>query len=161
MSRQIAIRRKRPITAQFFFQKAFPSREKSRSVRGVIRGDKCFVDGREVTREEFDRLIPDAPRPRRRGGRGRPGAAFVQFKPIVSDALAVHPRQVKEATEHATKLGVPTDFQPDGRPVLRTRAHRAAYLRAYGFFDRDAGYGDPAPGMTKRDIPDQNLKELY
>lgn len=63
-------------------------------------------------------------------------------KPKASDALAVHASQVEEAREDARKKGVPTDFLPDGRPVFTSRAHQKKYCRAYGFFNKDGGYGD-------------------
>lgn len=62
--------------------------------------------------------------------------------PLLSDALAVHPSQVKEAYEDSVKKGVPTEFLADGRAVLRSREHRRKYLKAYGFYDKDGGYGD-------------------
>lgn len=106
-------------------------------MRGVIRGSgdrtTYHIDGKEVTKAEFLIAFPDKP---------VGPEAMVQFKPIVSDALAVHPRQVQEATEDAARKGVPTEFLSDGRPILRTRAHRKAYLRAYGFHDKHGGYGD-------------------
>lgn len=78
-----------------------------------------------------------------------------------SVALAVHPSQVKEATEDATAKGVPTDFTEDGRPVFRDRDHRRRYHKAYGFYDRDAGYGDQAPVLLKgRKPPTSRAVEL-
>ncbi len=62
--------------------------------------------------------------------------------PMLCEASGVHPDQVREATEHARRLGVPTDFTPDGRAILRDRAHRRDYNRAHGFYDRNGGYGD-------------------
>lgn len=59
-----------------------------------------------------------------------------------SDALAVHPRQVGEASELAKSKGVPTDFLPDGRPIMKSRAHQKAYIKAHGFYNKDGGYGD-------------------
>src|SRR5438132_7662035 len=86
------------------------------AVVGVIRGHgentRYFIDGHEVTKEAFDEALPDAPK-----GGGRAGDSLTGWKPIVSDALAVHPRQVREAVEDAKAKGVPTEFQPDGRPV--------------------------------------------
>lgn len=118
-------------------------------MRGVIRGfgakANYWIDGREVTKDAFDRAFP----PVKEEPGEHAGSSLVGFKPIQSEALAVHPRQVAGAREDAIKKGVPTDFLPDGRPVLRTRQHRAEYLRAYGFFDRDAGYGDPADGSFR------------
>jgi sugar/nucleoside kinase (ribokinase family) len=62
--------------------------------------------------------------------------------PMTSIALGVHPAQVGDAVAEAKRKGVPTEFLPDGRPILRDRAHRRAYMKALGYFDRDAGYSD-------------------
>jgi hypothetical protein len=62
--------------------------------------------------------------------------------PKLSEALAVHPDQVPEAVEDAKRKGVPTRFEADGRPVITSRAHQKAYLKAYGFHNRDGGFGD-------------------
>lgn len=103
---------------------------------GKIVGSRYYVDGREVTREEFDRAFPDqdlAAAP----GTDRPGCW-----PMTSEAAAVHPKQVVEATRGAAERGVPTHFDRLGRPVFTSRAHRKAYLKAYGFRDNNGGYGD-------------------
>lgn len=109
-------------------------------MRGVIRGwaerATYWIDGQQVSKEAFDAAFPPV--------RSEPGdtAAFFGWKPIVSDALAVHPDQVTEAVQDAKQKGVPTEFLPDGRPILTSRSHRKAYLKAYGFHDRSGGYGD-------------------
>jgi len=84
-----------------------------------------------------------------RRGTGRAGASFRGFKPIKSDALAVHPAQVKEAEADAKKKGVPVEFMKDGRPVFTSRSQRKRYMQIYGFFDRAGGYGDAQPGQFK------------
>ncbi len=66
--------------------------------------------------------------------------------PILCDASGVHPDQVPEAMAVAKRKGVPTTFTRDGRAILRDRAHRVAYHRAVGLFDRDGGYGDAQQG---------------
>lgn len=101
---------------------------------GKLGQERYYLDGRVVSAEQFLAAFPDQPL----GG----ASALVDFKPILSDALAVHPKQVEEARRDALAKGVPTEFLPDGRPVLRSRAHRKAYLRAYRFHDRNGGYGD-------------------
>lgn len=99
---------------------------------------RYYLDGREVTEGEYRRRYP-LPSP----GSSRPtGNANGNAWPIYSDALAVHPEQVAEATDSARARGVPTDFLPDGRPQFRDRAHRRQYMKAYGCHDRDGGYGD-------------------
>ena len=103
---------------------------------GKIINDRYYIDNLEVSKEEFDEAFPALP------GGDTPWMGFIGWKPIVSDAMAVHPSQVKEAVLDAAKKGVPTEFLPDGRPVLTSRSHRRAYLRAYRFHDRNGGYGD-------------------
>ena len=110
-------------------------------MKGTIRGkageETYWIDGVQVSKDQFDLAFPDAP-----AGGGRAGDSFHGWKPIVSEALAVHPDQVEEAREHSKAMGVPTEFLPDGRPILTSRSHRKSYLRAYHFHDRDGGYGD-------------------
>ena len=65
--------------------------------------------------------------------------------PQYSDAVGVHSCQRKEAYEQSVALGVPTQFDVQGRAVFESRGHRKKYLRKAGFYDRDAGYGDPGP----------------
>lgn len=110
---------------------------KGRIVYGKNDQKTFFVDGKEVTEEEFHRLLPS-----RQSSGGVPGNSLVGWTPICSDALAVHPLDRQEAMDDARRKGVPTDFLPDGRPVLTSRSHRKAYLKAYGFHDRGGGYGD-------------------
>jgi hypothetical protein len=61
----------------------------------------------------------------------------------ISDAAGVAPSQVKEATDHSRKIGIPTEFTPDGQAIFTSRSHRKRYLEAVGLFDRNGGYGDP------------------
>ena len=63
-------------------------------------------------------------------------------KPKLSDGLAVHPDQVPEFMAEDKKRGVPIEYHRDGRAVINSRAQQKAYLTAYGFHNRDGGYGD-------------------
>jgi hypothetical protein len=105
-------------------------------MRGKIVGGRYFLDGVEVTKEEFDEAIPELPL-----GDG-PGGHSPSCWPMVSEAMAVHPKRVEEAIANARAKGVPTDFDPMGRPILVSRAHRKAYNHAYGVHDNNGGYGD-------------------
>ena len=119
---------------------------------GIIRGSgaktRYLIDYKEVTKEIFDAAFPD--KPITEGSDLLVSADWK--KPVKSDALAVHPKQVKEAREDAAKKGVPVEFLPDGRPVFRNRQERKQYMNAYGFFDKDAGYSDRADGSAKREV---------
>ena len=88
-------------------------------MRGKVTWDNSgkahyYLNGEEVTEARFRRAFPEQ-------GPGD-GSGLFGWKPLVSDALAVHPAQVKEAVENSRIKGVPTDFQEDGRPIFRTRA---------------------------------------
>lgn len=63
--------------------------------------------------------------------------------PMKSDAAGVHPAQISEARRRSVKMGIPTDFTPDGRAIFTDRAHRKKYCEAVGLFDRNGGYSDP------------------
>ena len=63
--------------------------------------------------------------------------------PLLSDAAGVAEHQVPEAVEHSRRIGIPTDFTPDGRAIFTSRQHRKKYCEAIGLYDRSGGYGDP------------------
>jgi hypothetical protein len=116
------------------------------AVRDYIKidndGTHYFLNGKEVGRKEYERDYP----PER--FRGTTGAAPLPDTPgawrnFFSDALAVHPKQIKRAEEDARARGVPTEFEPEsGRPQFRDRDHRRRYMKAYGVHDNNGGYGD-------------------
>lgn len=131
-------------------------------MRGHIFQDgetkRYFLDGVEVTQEMYDAYFPSLIFPSKSKYTKDDIEAFVRHGkgedlgpehkkrlprgyPIKSDALAVHPSQREEAMEDARKRGVPTEFLRDGRPVLRDAAHRRAYLKAYGYHDRNSFTG--------------------
>lgn len=106
------------------------------SIKFVSGEMKFFLGDREVTRAEYDRRMPDKPIE-------EPLAAETTgIWPLVSEAMGVHPKQVEEAYTDSVKKGVPTQFDKMGRAVLTNRAHRKAYLKAYGVHDKSGGYGD-------------------
>ncbi len=65
-----------------------------------------------------------------------------QNKPKASIALKVARRQIPEAMAMDKKKGVRVDYSKTGMPLFESRAHQAKYLKAYGYFNRDGGYGD-------------------
>lgn len=103
-----------------------------------------LMDARQ--RKVFKAALAKQQRGTPRSRESRAGATW----PLSSRALAVHPRQVKEAAEYAKKIGCPTNFLPDGRPVFTGKAHRKEYCERHGYYDQDGGYGDPQKGTTRR-----------
>lgn len=65
--------------------------------------------------------------------------------PFASSAAGVHPDEVAAMREIDKKAGVPTDYDSDGDPIMRSRVHRKNYCRVHGLHDRNAGYSDPVP----------------
>lgn len=114
--------------------------------------DRYYLDGEEVTKAQYDEAFPDKPI--------GDGTGLVAWKPLASDALAVHPKQVKEAEQDAKNKGVPVDFMPDGRPVFTSREQRKRYCAAYGFRDNNAGYGDQADGGPRRAERDEKAARI-
>lgn len=68
---------------------------------------------------------------------GQPGAW-----PMKSQALGTTPADIGRMTTVMQAHGVPTDFAPDGRAILRDRDHRRRVMRVFGCHDRDGGYSD-------------------
>lgn len=100
-----------------------------------------YIDGKEVTEEEYREAAPSKfSELQEEGVQGHFHTPTCW--PMVSEALAVLPKQITEATESAKKHGVPTRFDQSGRPIFESRQHRKAYLRAYNFHDNQGGYGD-------------------
>ena len=92
--------------------------------------------------EDGDIYIDDATPARRVWSQCQPALENEWLHPIHSEAAGVHPSQVAEAMAVDARAGVPTEYDNLARPVLTSRSHRAAYLRAHGLIDRDGGYSD-------------------
>jgi len=63
--------------------------------------------------------------------------------PIHSEAMAVHPDQIKDAMARDAKCGIPTEYDKHGRPIWTSQRHKKLYCESYGYFDKNGGYGDP------------------
>ena len=63
--------------------------------------------------------------------------------PMKRDACGVHPLDSGKASNASVKMGVPTRCdKKTGQAIFESRGHRAKYLKARGFNDRNGGYGD-------------------
>lgn len=65
--------------------------------------------------------------------------------PLHSEAMAIDPEDIGYAKQVLREAGVKTEYDQIGRPILRDRQHRKEHAEAMGFYDRNAGYGDPTP----------------
>jgi hypothetical protein len=96
------------------------------------------IDGREVSKKEFDAAFPDQSLAGGNFGGHLPGNW-----PMLSDGLAVHPDQVHEANERNRRAGINVTYEPQsGRAILPDRNERKKLLKYEGFRDNHGGYGD-------------------
>lgn len=104
--------------------------------RGSGAKQTWWIDGRQVSKEEYDAALPNVEEPI------GDGSGLVQFKPMESMALAVHPKQVEEANARNKRHGVGVEYRPDGMAMLTSREGRRKLNRLEGFHDNNGGYGD-------------------
>ncbi len=100
-------------------------------------GTHYFLAGEEVTEAAYRAVypLPEA-------GQAPPASVSCSAWPLISDALAVHPKQVAEANARNRKAGVHVTYQADGRAVLPDRNERRKLLRLEGCHDKQGGYSD-------------------
>ncbi len=105
----------------------------------VFRNDgwHYMLSGREVTQAEFEKWYPPL---EPQSVPGAVGNSFIKFKPVHSDAMAVHPDQIPEAMEHDKAHGVPTEYDGDGCPILTTPDHQRRYMKMLGYHQRNGGF---------------------
>ncbi|MFA7279122.1 MAG: hypothetical protein WC100_03410 [Sterolibacterium sp.] len=65
--------------------------------------------------------------------------------PMCSDAAGVHPKQINEASAHAERIGIPTQFNSLGQAVFNSPQHRKKYCEHFKLFDKNGGFSDPQP----------------
>ena len=120
---------------------------KLRKVYGKFgKPDRFYIDHREVDEAEFE-AVCEAERPKydvSSGDGNRPWS-----KPIQSDALAVHPKQIKAVMDRNARHGLHIDYNgEDGRPILKDRDQRKRLIQVERehaipkLVDHDGGYGD-------------------
>jgi hypothetical protein len=100
---------------------------------------RYYVDGKQVTKEEHDRAMQEGqaalpqvePDPELDGN--RPWS-----RPVLSQALAYHARQVPEAREHFRKLGLdPEKVRNDGRVEMSDLGGKRQILKKLGMHDNN------------------------
>jgi hypothetical protein len=106
--------------------------------KSVGHGEKTryYIDGVQVSREEFDQALPDQPL------EAAPGGHLPSCWPQVMESLGVHPSQVAQANERNRKAGVNVTYDRDGNAVVPDRNERRKLIRLERCHDKDGGYGD-------------------
>ncbi len=101
--------------------------------------NRYYVNGEEVTKAEFDVICPSKPL-----HAGVPPATLMQTSaawPLLSDSMGCDPTQIDHFQNDSIKRGVPTEFDKEGRAIFLSNAHKRDYAKAYGYPNRDGGYG--------------------
>jgi hypothetical protein len=66
--------------------------------------------------------------------------------PMVSTAIGVHPSQIKDHMAHLQAMGCgQVNHTKAGDVILESKGQRKKVCETLGFFDRNAGHGDPQP----------------
>lgn len=110
----------------------------------------CVLEDKEVSEAQYDRAFPSKLHEiLEMAGKGRGTRRQLlaghqpSCWPMRSEALAVHPDQVQEATEQLKRHGISgVRYEGDGTAVLQDRGARRELLRLEGMVDRQGGYGD-------------------
>lgn len=68
----------------------------------------------------------------------QPGASLVGFKPMLSEGLAYHPKQVEEARAWAKAHGQSVEIQPSGRVRVTSSRQFREFAKSQGM--RHLGY---------------------
>lgn len=69
-----------------------------------------------------------------------PGGDRPEGWPMLSDGMAVHPRQIEAAMAADKAKGVPIEYAADGRAKYVNQGQRNAHLKAHGFHANNGGY---------------------
>lgn len=106
------------------------------------RPNRYFVDDREVTKAEYDRVFPS-----HKIKEIMPQVLMETSRswPRKSDAWGVGSGQKEKAEATMAKLGVPTEYVSDGSggysAVIRNNEHQRKLLKATKMHNLDGGYG--------------------
>jgi hypothetical protein len=106
-----------------------------------------FIDGEEVTEQAYYAASPDRFDELLAAAQA-PGGHLPSCWPMKSDALAVHPKQIRAAMARNARYGVNVEYARDGRPILQDRGQRRELMKLEGVHDNEGGYGDdhgPSP----------------
>jgi hypothetical protein len=104
---------------------------------GIIRK----YNGRTVTQEELDRLLP----PKENWLDGAPMVAntYTEHDPWISDGCGVMKSQIAEARDDIKKHNMQgVSVLPDGRVRATSRRARNEWLKHRGLHDIDGGFND-------------------
>ncbi len=103
---------------------------------------KYILNGKSVTKEEFDAAVPASKDWLKPGGL-IPAHTYEGHDPLLSDGAGVMKSQVPEMREVIRKHNIKGVLvRPDGQLEITSRRGRRDLLRVRGLADADGMYGD-------------------
>lgn len=110
---------------------------RTRIVYGPRGTKRFYIDGKEVSAEEYARTVhPWKIADLLASGRA-PGGTQTTGWPLESVGLAVSPRQVAEANARNKQHGINTRYKPDGTAVVPDAGDYKRLRKIEGVVDRD------------------------
>lgn len=109
------------------------------SIVYAASGALYFVGDAEVTEKQYRKLTKSKPLAAGDEVLTQSTSAWADF---TSEALAVHPTQVKEANERSKRHGLGVVYDKQGFARIPDRAARRRLMRLEGVHDNHGGYGD-------------------
>lgn len=101
------------------------------------RGEEYYVEGQRVSKKKFDSLVLTKPL-----GVAMLAGNTSECWPMKSDALAIHPSQIKAVMEHDRKHGIATEYDPkDGRCIIKDQGQYRDLLKLRKMHQNNGGYG--------------------
>lgn len=94
-----------------------------------------FVDGVEVSEAEYREKLPE------QAGVPMFATAINDAKPLRSDAMAVHPKQIPQVMARNKRHGLNVEYDRHGRPVLRDSGQRKKLMKIEGLKQQNSYYG--------------------
>ena len=85
-----------------------------------------YLDGKRVTKEEWEEALPDQPLD---FSQGAFGVSTTWRKPVKSLGLGVHPKRIKDAERYAEKMGVPLLVEPEPGLLIETADQFLEFMR--------------------------------
>lgn len=104
------------------------------------KGCAYFIGDKGVSKEEFEGSITVAPLEVGKANVKHHTAGYLGY-PIKLNSMAVTTHRRKTMMEHLAKKGVPTEYTPRGRPIIRDAAHRKQFMKAMNLIDRNSFTG--------------------
>lgn len=119
-------------------------------------GTMYYLGNELVTEEEYRERYP-VPK-----GKGVFMTSSKTGWPYTSTSVGCHPRQRKKFMNRMRELGVPTEFNHEGRAVFTSREHQRKYCQATGnvnFDENWSGRGPVTPPPEKKIRPKMQIRD--